>query len=104
MNLQPPDFGAGVIKLSYRARPKVIPLLPLPRDQFHRAALAQQNYAYQNMVTSHNAISHVKSVTGILLISIKQKLFKQYFLLKQLYEIETRGGFHKGSPKLGPPL
>ena len=36
-------------------------------------------------------MSHVQFVTGILLISAKHNIVKQYFLLKQLYEIGTPG-------------
>ncbi len=41
-----------------------------------------KHYAYWNMVTSQNTVSHVPPVIGILLITVKQ-----YFLLKQLCEI-----------------
>ena len=37
----------------------------------------------------------VQVVTGILLISAEQDIFKQYFLLKQLYEIGPRALFIK---------
>ncbi len=43
---------------------------------------AKQNYANQNKVTCQNTMSHVSFVTGILLISAKQEIVKQYFLLK----------------------
>ena len=42
------------------------------------------------MVTSQTTMSIAEFVTGILLISAKQKIVKQYFLLKQLYEIGPR--------------
>ena len=36
-------------------------------------------------------MTRVQFVTGILLISAKQEIVKQYFLLKQPYEIGPRG-------------
>ncbi len=38
-------------------------------------------------ITSKNTMSHVKSVTNILLIIARLKMFKQCFLLKQICEI-----------------
>ena len=40
------------------------------------------------MITIQTTMSHVQSVTGILLISAKQKCFKEHFVLNQPYEIE----------------
>ena len=46
------------------------------------------------MDTSQTAKSHVQSVTGILLVSTKQKHVKQHFLLKHLFEIGHRTRYY----------
>ena len=52
--------------------------------------MAQQHYSYQIKVTSQHTMSHVLFVTGILLISAKQDILKQYSPLKRLNEIGHR--------------
>ncbi len=44
---------------------------------------------YLNTITSQHTKLHVQSMTGILPI---KKMVKEYFLLKQLYEIEPYYG------------